>query len=95
MDPKEISNFATLLRNNGDKVLNSEYKLTLSGEYLSEKKEETSVHKLSFNRFFLIFPEFYFLATPILSLNFTNLHFLLMLDAPIPPENSFLFVRFR
>lgn len=40
MDPKEISNFATLLRNNGDKVLNSEYKLTLSGKYknLSEKR---------------------------------------------------------
>lgn len=64
MDPKEISNFATLLRNNGDKVLNSEYKLTLSGEYLSEKKEETSVHKLKFQSIFSDLPRILFPGHP-------------------------------
>lgn len=31
MEPKKISSFAKILRNNGDKVLNSDFKLSLSG----------------------------------------------------------------
>lgn len=31
MDPKQISNLAKLLRASGDKVLNSDFKLSLSG----------------------------------------------------------------
>ncbi|XP_055923743.1 serine/threonine-protein kinase 11-interacting protein isoform X2 [Eupeodes corollae] len=34
MDPKKITELANLLRNNGDKVLNSEFKLTLTGSLL-------------------------------------------------------------
>jgi LKB1 serine/threonine kinase interacting protein 1 len=33
MDPKQITNLAKLLKNNGDKVLNAEYQLSLSGIY--------------------------------------------------------------
>lgn len=31
MEPKKISAFAKILRDNGDKVLNSDFKLSLSG----------------------------------------------------------------
>ncbi|XP_037957232.1 uncharacterized protein LOC119687114 isoform X2 [Teleopsis dalmanni] len=34
MDPQKITELANLLRNNGDKILNSEFKLTLSGSLL-------------------------------------------------------------
>lgn len=34
MDPKQITSLANLLRDTGDKVLNSEFKLTLSGSLL-------------------------------------------------------------
>lgn len=33
MDPQDIMNFAKLLRDNGDKVLNADFKLTLSGNW--------------------------------------------------------------
>jgi len=33
MDPKQISNLAKLLKDNGDKVLNADFKLSLSGKY--------------------------------------------------------------
>lgn len=34
MDPRQITRLAKLLRDNGDKVLNSEYKITLTGQLL-------------------------------------------------------------
>lgn len=34
MDPKQISSLAKLLRDNGDKVLNSDFRLMLSGKNL-------------------------------------------------------------
>ena len=33
MDPRQITSLARLLKDNGDKVLNSEFKLTLSGMF--------------------------------------------------------------
>lgn len=35
MDPKQITALAKLLKESGDKVLNCEYKLSLSGNYRS------------------------------------------------------------
>lgn len=35
MDPKKITELAKLLRNNGDKILSSEFTLTLSGKYVN------------------------------------------------------------
>lgn len=34
MDPKQITSLAKLLKDSGDKVLNSEFKLTFSGKCL-------------------------------------------------------------
>ena len=33
MDPQKITELAKLLRDNGDKILSSEFTLTLSGKY--------------------------------------------------------------
>lgn len=43
MDPRQISRLAKLLRENGDKVLNSEYKLTLTGALLRALNDSFSL----------------------------------------------------
>ena len=43
MDPRQISRLAKLLRNDGDKVLNSEYKLTLTGSLLRALNDSFSL----------------------------------------------------
>lgn len=43
MDPRQISCLAKLLRENGDKVLNSEYKLTLTGAILRALNDSFSL----------------------------------------------------
>jgi len=43
MDPQKITELANLLRQNGDKILSSEFTLTLSGEAAGAKaKPKTS-----------------------------------------------------
>lgn len=43
MDPRQISRFSKLLRDNGDKVLNSQYKLTLTGALLRALNDSFSL----------------------------------------------------
>uniref|UniRef100_W4VR35 Putative serine/threonine-protein kinase 11-interacting protein n=1 Tax=Corethrella appendiculata TaxID=1370023 RepID=W4VR35_9DIPT len=43
MDPKQITNFAKLLKDSGDKILNSEFKLTLSGSLLRALNDSFSL----------------------------------------------------
>lgn len=43
MDPRQITHLAKLLRDNGDKVLNSEYKLTLTGSLLRALNDSFSL----------------------------------------------------
>lgn len=43
MDPRQISKFAKLLREDGDKVLSSEYKLTLTGNFLRALNDSFSL----------------------------------------------------
>lgn len=38
MDPQKITELANLMRQNGDKILSSEFTLTLSGEEAAERK---------------------------------------------------------
>lgn len=43
MDPRQITRLAKLLRDNGDKVLNSEYKITLTGSLLRSLNDSFSL----------------------------------------------------
>jgi hypothetical protein len=48
MDPKQITSLARLLKNNGDKVLNSEFQLSLSGNLIiiiPQKKGAAFTHQ--------------------------------------------------
>lgn len=49
MDPQKITKLAKLLKSEGDKVLNNEYKLTLSGECFYEQSNNLFKHGFSIN----------------------------------------------